>query len=208
MNMTPPTNQPQPTEGELLPGLQAGEEAAFEAFVRRFCDPMYYVAKRILRNDEDTRDAIQEAFLQAFRGMEKFEGRSQLSTWLHRIVINAALKKLRSVQRSGEQSIEPLLPHFCEGEHHGTEPVAWQSSVEEIATRKELKAIVHRRIGELPESYRTVILLRDIEGLDTEETAKMLGTSTLVIKTRLHRARQALRTLLEPDLKGDNHELP
>ncbi|VTT98048.1 rna polymerase sigma factor : RNA polymerase sigma factor, sigma-70 family OS=Planctomyces limnophilus (strain ATCC 43296 / DSM 3776 / IFAM 1008 / 290) GN=Plim_3811 PE=4 SV=1: Sigma70_r2: Sigma70_r4_2 [Gemmataceae bacterium] len=207
MDMTPPSNRPQPTEGELLPALRAGEEEAFEAFVRRFCDPMYYVARRILRNDEDTRDAVQEAFLSAFRGLDGFDGRSKLSTWVHRIVINAALKKLRAVQRA-EQSIEPLLPHFTDGEHHATEPAAWGASVEELTCRAELRALVHRRIDQLPESYRTVILLRDIEGLDTEEAAAMLGTSVLVVKTRLHRARQALRTLLEPDLKGGGHELP
>jgi RNA polymerase sigma-70 factor (ECF subfamily) len=201
MEMTASTTKPLPTEGEMLPGLRAGEAEAFEAFVRRFCDPMYYVAKRILQNEDDTKEVMQEAFMQAFRKIDQFEGRSQLSTWLHRIVINTALKKLRTRQRNPERSIEELLPHFSDDEHHRSSPAEWQSSVEELVVRKELRLLVQKRIEQLPESYRTVILLRDIEGLDTEETAKLLDTSTMVVKTRLHRARQALKTLLEPDLK-------
>jgi RNA polymerase sigma-70 factor, ECF subfamily len=209
MEMVPPSNRPLPAESEILPGLKAGEQAAFEAFVRLFCDPMYYVARRLLRNDEDAREVMQDAFLQAFRAMDQFEGRAQLSTWLHRIVINASLKKLQANQRSSHASIEHLLPHFGEDEHHlddiGDFGVL-QSSVEELVSRKELREIVHKRIQDLPDAYRTVILLRDIEGLSTEETATILETSLLVVKTRLHRARQALRTLLEPTVRDWGRE--
>lgn len=203
MDMVPPNNRPLLPDEEILPGLQAGEQAAFEAFVRRFCDPMYYIAQRILRNEEDTRDVMQDAFLRAFRAIHQFEGRSQLSTWLRRIVINAALKKLKANQRHSSQSIDELLPQFGADEHHTREFTLLESTVEELVNRREIRLLVHRRIQELPEIYRMVVLLRDIEGLSTEETAEILETSVMVIKTRLHRARQALRTLLEPDLKGE-----
>lgn len=208
MDIAPPTSRPQPTEGDLLTGLRAGEEAAFEALTRRYCDPMYYVARRLLGNDADTRDVIQEAFLLAFRRMHQFDGRAGLSTWLHRIVVNAALQKLRSAARRPTQSLDALLPQFDDSDHHREEPEAVQASVEELAARAELRAVVHAQIQKLPEAYRTVVLLRDIEGLSTDDTAALLETTEAVVKTRLHRARQALRTLLEPHLREVGHELP
>jgi RNA polymerase sigma-70 factor (ECF subfamily) len=209
MDMLPRTDRPPaagegPSESDLVTSLRAGEEAAFEAFVRQYCDPMYYVARRILRNDDDAREAMQEAFLSAFRKVHQFDGRAQFSTWLHRIVINASLKKLQSRRRHEKHTIDAFLPTFTDDDHHRIEPRGPALSTEDLVHRNELKEIIHHQINELPEIYRTVILLRDIEGLDTEETAHLLETTTVVIKTRLHRARQALRTLLEPWLAGDN----
>jgi RNA polymerase sigma-70 factor (ECF subfamily) len=178
--------------------MQAGDDDAFEACVRQHCGPMLLVARRILRNDEDADDAVQDAFLSAFKGIGRFERQSRLGTWLHRIVVNAALGRLRSRQRHPEKSIEDLLPHFGEGEHQIDPPAPWKAASEHVLQRQESRALVQNCIGQLPESYRTVLLLRDIEGLDTEETARMLQTSVGVVKTRLHRARQALRTLLDP----------
>jgi RNA polymerase sigma-70 factor (ECF subfamily) len=195
-------------ESTLLDGLRQGEADACAAFVRQFAGPMYGAARRLLRNDDDAHDVLQEAFFHAFRGIHQFDGRCQLSTWLHRIVINAALQKLRTLQRRPELSIEEHLPRFGEDEHHQRSPCAFLSSVEEIASRKELRAFVQRRIDELPETYRRVLLLRDIEGMDTEETATLLGITTMLVKTRLHRARQALRAMLEPYFKENGLELP
>jgi RNA polymerase sigma-70 factor (ECF subfamily) len=191
-------------ESALLTRMQAGDDGAFEACVRRHCGQMLLVARRILHNEEDADDAVQDAFLSAFKGIGKFEGQSRLATWLHRIVVNAALSKLRSRQRRPEKSIEDLLPHFGEGEHQIDPPAPWKDTSEMVVQGQESRALVQRCIGQLPESYRTVLLLRDIEGMDTEETARMLETSVGVVKTRLHRARQALRALLDPYFrKGD-----
>ena len=132
---TPPTFD----ESALLAGLRQGEADACAAFVRQFAGPMFGTARRMLRNDDDTHDVLQEAFFHAFRGIDKFDGRSQLSTWLHRIVINAALQKLRILQRHPEQSIEQHLPRFGEDEHHQRSPCAFLSSVEEVASRRELR---------------------------------------------------------------------
>jgi RNA polymerase sigma-70 factor (ECF subfamily) len=191
-------------ETALLAGMRAGDDDAFEACVRIHCTRLLLVARRILKNEEDARDAVQDAFVSAFQSIDQFAGESLLSTWLHRIVVNAALARLRKRQRQPEQSIEELLPHFGEDEHQISPPVPWRSAPETPLQRQESRELVQRCIGQLPELYRTVLFLRDIEGLDTEETARALGTSAGVVKTRLHRARQALRSLLDPHFRGDN----
>jgi RNA polymerase sigma-70 factor (ECF subfamily) len=193
-----------PDEVALLAGMQAGDDGAFEACVRGYCGRMLVIARRILGNEADAEDAVQDAFASAFQGIGRFHGLSSLGTWLHRIVVNAALGRLRHRQRHPEQSIEDLLPHFGEGEHQVDPPAPWKATPETGLQAREARELVRSCISRLPESYRTVLLLRDIEGLDTEETARLLGTSPGVVKTRLHRARQALRTLLDPHFRrGD-----
>ncbi|HEX4590902.1 MAG TPA: sigma-70 family RNA polymerase sigma factor [Gemmataceae bacterium] len=190
-----------PEEGRLVAALRAGDGAAFETLVRTCGGPMLAVAGRILRNDEDAREAVQDAFLSAFRSLDRFDGHSAVATWLHRIAVNAALMKLRARRRKPERSIEDMLPHFTDDEHQTDPPTAWPGRADDVAQRHELRAIVRGCIDQLPEIYRTVLLLRDIEGLDTEEAARLLGANGAVVKTRLHRARQALRTLLAPHMR-------
>lgn len=154
------------------------------------------VARRYMRNEEDARDAVQEAFIAAFRAIGKFEGGSTLSTWLHRIAINCCLMKLRSGRRHPETSIEELLPTFDETGHRVLGDEGWPESVEAALERRQTREHVREAIGRLPEKYRTVILLRDIEELSTEEAARALGATPTAVKIRLHRARQALRTVI------------
>jgi RNA polymerase sigma-70 factor (ECF subfamily) len=191
-------------EAAVLTRMQRGDDDAFAACVRTYCGQMVIVARRILGNEEDAHDAVQDAFLSAFKGISQFKGQSRLGTWLHRIVVNAALARLRSRRRHPEKSIEDLLPHFGDGEHQIDPPVPWQATPETTVQDQETRALVQGCISRLPETYRIVLLLRDIEGLATEETAQVLGTSTSVIKTRLHRARQALRSLLDPHFRRGN----
>jgi len=160
------------------------------------------VARRFLRDEEDAKDAVQEAFLQAFQALHGFEGGAQLGTWLHRIAVNACLMKLRTRRRQPEESLEPLLPQFDEDGHHAVHPADWRATPEQLLQRDETRAYVRECIDALPESYRTVLLLRDIEELDTAETARLLELSENVVKVRLHRARQALRTLLDRRFGG------
>jgi RNA polymerase sigma-70 factor (ECF subfamily) len=191
-------------EAELQSKLQAGDEAAFEAYVRANCGRMLCVARRLLQNEEDAQDVVQEAFLASFQQIKAFKGQARLSTWLHRIVVNAALGRLRSRKRHPEHSIEDLVPHFGEGEHQLDPPAPWREATEPLLESKEARLLVQQCISKLPESYRIVLVFRDIECLDTEETAAALATSPGVVKTRLHRARQALRTLLDPHFRrGD-----
>ncbi|MBS0261111.1 MAG: sigma-70 family RNA polymerase sigma factor [Planctomycetes bacterium] len=159
---------------------------------------MLSTARRYLPGEQDCADAVQDAFISAFQALDRFEAQAQLGTWLHRIVVNACLMKLRSRSRKPEVSIETLLPTFDETGHQ-TQPVpAWRQPPDAQLVGDENRALVRQCIDRLPDEYRTVILLRDIEEYSTEETAVALQTTPGAIKTRLHRARQALRTLLEP----------
>jgi len=189
-------------EATLVAQLRAGEEAAFEQVVRLYGGRLLAVARRIVGTEEDARDAVQDAFLNAFRSLDRFEGNAKLSTWLHRIVVNAALMKLRTRKRKPEQSIESMLPSFLDDGHHEERFKSWDEPVDTLMERAETRELVRQQIDALPEGYRTVLVLRDIEGLDTEETAKVLGLSVNATKIRLHRARQALRSLLAPHFRS------
>lgn len=187
-------------ESGLLIRLKAGEEQAFDELVYMAGGRMLAVARRMLVREEEAQDAVQDAFLSAFRALDKFDGRSQLTTWLYRITVNACLMKLRSQRRRGgaERSIDELLPRFLEDGHQQNPARSWKPSEQAGIEQAELRELVRAKITELPEPYRMVILLRDIEGLDTDTTAEYLGLSAAAVKTRLHRARQALKALLDP----------
>ena len=189
-------------EVELVARLQSGEAAAFETLVRDYGPRMLAVARRFLGNDEDAQDALQEALLSVYRGIQRFEGQSRLATWLHRIASNAALMRLRGRRRGEETSIDDLLPTFQDDGHQTTASAAWSRPVEDLVQKQETADLVRRSIDRLPENYRAILLLRDIEERSTEETAELLGMTSGAVKTRLHRARQALRTLLDSHMRG------
>jgi RNA polymerase sigma-70 factor, ECF subfamily len=190
-------------ERTLIGRLRDGEVEAFESLVREQGPRMLAVAGRFLRNAQEREDAVQEAFISAFRGIHGFDEQSALSTWLHRITVNCCLMRLRTSRRRNEASIDELLPTFDETGHQTRQTAAWDDNAHERLARSETRQQVRACIDQLPDSYRTVLLLRDIEELDTEQTARRLNTSTANVKTRLHRARQALRTLLEPVFAKD-----
>lgn len=185
-------------DAELLARLRGGDESAYEELVRSETKRLLAVARRLLRNEEDAQDAVQQAFLSAFRALPAFNGQSRLTTWLHRIVTNAALMKLRTSGRRPEESIEDLLPNFLEDGHHVEQFSEWSLPADAKMVRHETRAHVRAAIDRLPDSYRIVLLLRDIEELSTEETAQALGVTPNTVKIRLHRARQALLKLLTP----------
>lgn len=193
--LTPPVDTAV-DEAVLVAALRAGEEWAFETVVRLFGGRLLAVARRITRNDEDARDAVQSAYLSAFRSLPAFEANSQFSTWLHRIVVNMALMRLRSRRRKPEDSIDALLPSFKEDGHHVEQFADWCARADVLLQREQTRAQVRARIDELPDTYRQVLVLRDIEELSTEEVAQMLSITKTAVKVRLHRARQALATLL------------
>jgi RNA polymerase sigma-70 factor, ECF subfamily len=195
--MTPESPHP---DAELLARLRAGDEGAFAGLVRRESGKLLAVARRILRSEEDAQDAVQDALLSAFQNLGRFEGNARLSTWLHRITVNAALMRLRSKKRRREDAIDELLPAFAEDGHHAAPVLGFQEGAEDEIAAAEVSRIVRAAIDELPDGYRIVLVLRDIEGLDTAEAAEALGIGPDAAKMRLHRARQALRTLLEQRL--------
>jgi RNA polymerase sigma-70 factor (ECF subfamily) len=184
-------------EAQLLAQLRTGDEDAFGLVVQRYGGRMLATARRFLNNEHDAEDAVQEAFASAFRALDRFNGAAMFSTWLHRIVVNAALVQLRSKRRRAEQPIENLLPRFDQDGAWIDEPVNWTDASQTILERRDSCQIVRRCIARLPEIYRSVVLLRDIEELDTDETARSLAITANTVKVRLHRARQALKTLIE-----------
>src|SRR5262245_7952313 len=186
----------------LLAALRAGDEAAFETIVRLYGGRLLAVARRLTRNDADAQDVLQSAYLSAFRALDHFTGSCQLSTWLHRIVVNAALMKLRSRRRKPEESIDALLPAFELDGHHVERFTEWNAQADALLERRETRATVRACVDQLPENYRTVLLLRDIEELSTDEVAETLGMTPMAVKVRLHRARQALSTLLRTHCAG------
>jgi RNA polymerase sigma-70 factor (ECF subfamily) len=184
-------------EQDLLRRLRAGEDAAFEELVRTYGPRMLSIIRRYLPLDQDSHDVLQEAFLSAYKAIGKFEGHSGLATWLHRIAVNAALMRLRSRKRHPERQIEDFLPRYVDDGHRQNPSRGWTSMPEPAVITEENRSLVRKSIDMLPESFRTVLLMRDIEEMSTEETAEQLNLSVANVKTRLHRARQALRELLD-----------
>jgi RNA polymerase sigma-70 factor (ECF subfamily) len=195
-------------ETVLVTRLRGGDEQAFEVLVRTYGGRLLAVARRFVRNDEDAQDIVQSAYLSAFRALEQFEGNCQLSTWLHRIVVNTALMKLRSKKRKPEESIEDLLPTFQEDGHHVEQFSDWNAPADVLMERRESRATVRACIDRLPDNYRTVLILRDIEEQSTLEVATALSMTQTAVKVRLHRARQALSTLLRHEFGSAAHASP
>ena len=184
-------------ESQLIARLQAGDDGAFDEVVRGYGPHLLAVLHRYLPDESDAHDALQETFLSMFKAIGRFAGDSSLGTWLHRIAVNAALMKLRRRRRKPEQSLDELLPKFTLDGHRAQPRGAWSNVPDEAALGRETRTLVRAAIDQLPEGYRTVLLLRDIEERPTEEVAELLELTPANVKTRLHRARQALRELLD-----------
>ncbi|MBW8868795.1 MAG: sigma-70 family RNA polymerase sigma factor [Acidobacteria bacterium] len=183
----------------LIARLKAGDPDAFEELVRTYGGRLLAVARRFVRNESDAQDIVQAAYLSAFRALPQFEGGCQVSTWLHRIVVNTALMKLRTRRRKPEESIELLLPAFQEDGHHAEQFSDWSTPADALLEKKETRATVRACIAQLPDNYREVLMLRDIEELPTQDVAQLLNLTPTAVKVRLHRARQALSTLLRKE---------
>jgi RNA polymerase sigma-70 factor (ECF subfamily) len=185
-------------EAALVARLKAGDESAFETLVRAQIGRMLVVARRIVGSEAEAEDAVQEAFLSAFRGVGSFDGRSRLSTWLHRILVNAALMRLRKTRARREGSIDDLLPRFEDGDH-AEPPERWREAPERM--EPEDREAVRRALEGLPEEFRVVLVLKDVEGMESKAIAASLGISDALVRQRLHRGRQAMMTLLAPRMK-------
>lgn len=191
-----------PEQTALVARLQTGDSEAYAELIRTHGGRLLQVARRLLGSEEDARDCVQETFLQAFRRIDTFEGRSHLGTWLYRIAVNVALMRLRSASARPEAPMEELLPTF---DHRGSrvEPALHPVvGVDEIVARRQTGEIVIAKIRELPYDHRVVLVLRDVEELSTREVAELLEVSENVVKVRLHRARVALKRLLAPVFEG------
>jgi RNA polymerase sigma-70 factor (ECF subfamily) len=171
-----------------------GDAAAFEQLVKRHGAKLFRIAQHITHNREAAEDVVQDTFLKAFRNLDKFRGNSRFSTWLTRIAVNESLMKLRKQRSNREESLDA---DFRNEENGGAFEVAdWAPNPEELYSGSELRNILRSELQELPSSLRVVFVLRDIEGLSTEQTAEVLDSTPVAIKARLWRARIKLRERL------------
>jgi RNA polymerase sigma-70 factor (ECF subfamily) len=188
---------PETSDLNLIQALRRGEAAALEALMERHSARAYRVAFGITRNSADAEEAVQDAFLALYQKADAFEGRAALSTWLYRVVTNAALMKRRGRRHEVEVSLEARLPTFREdGSRAGDMTVLmtdWSQNPEATLLSRETQTLLEHAIEGLPDLFRTVLLLRDVEGLSNEEVAEIVGESVAAVKSRLHRARMTLR---------------
>lgn len=184
----------------LVQRLRGGDQGALEILMERYASRVYRVAHGITRNASDAEEVVQDVFRKLFRVIDAFEGRSALGTWLYRVATNEALNKRRGKRREVEVPIEEHLPSFqADGHRAGDRAFLladWSASPEVAALTAETRARVRDAVDALPDNYRAVLVLRDLEELSNEETAEVLGESVSSVKSRLHRARMALREML------------
>ncbi len=178
----------------LVHACKSGNAAAFEELVKRYDTKLFRIAQHITHNREDAQDAVQEAFLKVFRKLTQFQENSKFSTWLTRITVNESLMKLRKQRHNKEFSIDN---NFESEDHSLTSELAdWAPNPEELYRGFELRNILRSELQELQPGLRVVFVLRDIEGLSTEETAEVLESTPVAVKARLWRARLKLRERL------------
>jgi len=174
---------PHASDTELIKAHAAGDSAAFTELVHRHRDRMWAVALRTMRDPDEAADALQEAFISAFRAAAKFRAESAVSTWLHRIVVNACLDRMRRKQ---------ARPTVALAEEGPAEPAVPRDAIDE----RETSLVVHRALDQLPDDQRTPIVLLDIEGYSVNEAAEMLGVAPGTVKSRCARGRTKLAKVL------------
>ncbi len=190
------TELSEPVSDELLlvRAAKAGDIPAFEALVKRYDRNVFRIAQHITQNREDAEDVVQEAFLKAYGNLHQFQEQSKFYTWLVRIAVNEALMKLR--RRRPERMVSLDEDVQTEEDSIPREIADWSPNPEQQYNQAELRDILGKTIQGLPPGFRTVFVLRDVEGLSTEETAEALGLSVPAVKSRLLRARMQLRERL------------
>ena len=195
-----PEPVPLSAEAPLLRAAAEGDSTAFEALVRPHLGMFFRVIDRILGNEAESQDALQDALITLFRELPGFQGASKFSTWAYRICVNQALMARRKRVRRREDAIEDLMPRFGDDGHHMSEDVVldWSEDAEALAMvqQEELKSRVRAGLDRLSDDQRAVFVLRDLEGWNTEEIADHLGITRELVRQRVHRARLALRALL------------
>jgi RNA polymerase sigma-70 factor, ECF subfamily len=190
----------------LLDKAVAGDAGALEALMTRHAGRVYRLAYGITRNPADAEEVVQDVFLTVVRKGGSFEGQATLATWMYRVTMNAALNRRRGKRRELEVSLEEHLPTYTEDGHRAGDRsdllVDWSSTPEEWVLSGESRRVLENAIDSLPDHYRAVLVLRDVEELSNEEVASIVGDSLASVKSRLHRARMALREQLTRHFGG------
>jgi RNA polymerase sigma-70 factor (ECF subfamily) len=186
---------------ELVRLAQRGDGAAFAELVARHQRQLYRLALRMTGSEADAQEVLQEAFLNAYQKLPNFRGEAQFSSWLYRIAANSALMRLRRKRRApdslADQPLELAGPRFyAEGHLEPSSSSDWSQRADEQMMSGELGSAINKAVEELPDDYRTVFLLKDVDGLSNEDIAQALDLTVPAVKSRLHRARLALREKL------------
>lgn len=179
---------------ELIEEFKRGSARSFEELIGRYSDKAFSLASRLTRNHEDAEEVIQDVFVTVYRKIGGFEGKSTFSSWLYRVTVNAALMKLRKRKQDQSVSIEDIPPQI---RNSLVAKNSDQIDADRTASRNELKIALEKAIARLPDDYRPVYVLRDIDGLTSREVGKILNLSVPAVKSRLHRSRIMLRRKLQ-----------
>ncbi len=187
------------SEDKLIEAAQNGDRPALAELVKKYEQTVYNFAFKICRNKERAEHTMQETFLSMVKSISQFSGKSKLSTWLYTVVSNHCLMLARSSKKHDASSLDDEETYIDES--HVAE---WKVTPDKITENNELKNLLDEAIQKLPADYRIVFLLRDVEGLSTEETGKVMELSVPAVKSRLHRARAFLRKELNETLKNES----
>jgi len=191
-------------DATLVERVRGGDRPAFDEIMRRYEEKVFRLAVGMMRNREDALDAVQDAFLNVYRKIDSFKGESAFSTWLYKVALNSIYMKLRSRRR--HEPVESLDDHREEAfdpEGQLRVPIRdWSARADEIVLRKELAGVLEEAVAALPEDYRAIFNLRDVEELSNQEVADILGLTLAATKTRLHRARLFLRQRIAGYIQG------
>ena len=190
-----------PNEPELIARIRGGEKELFHILIRPYERAVYLAALALLKDEADAEDVAQEAMIKAFRNLRSFRAESKFSTWLVSITLNEARSRLRKSKRAPTESLDEHLDRH-EGDFTPALLTDWREIPSEALERLELRATLQAAVRELPQIYREVFTLRDLDELNVAETAKALGVTDNVVKVRLHRARMMLQKRLVPILKS------
>ncbi|NPV14844.1 sigma-70 family RNA polymerase sigma factor [candidate division WOR-3 bacterium] len=181
------------SDDELVRRAQRGKTEAFEELVRRYEHKVYNITYRLLGNEEDATEALQDTFLRAYRSISRFKFKSSFYTWLYRIATNVSLTKLRRRKTQETVSLDEPIKDTDDLKYDIPDS---RSTPEQAFEQKRLRERLQEAIAKLPEEYRTVVVMRDLEGLSNEEVSATLGITVPAVKSRLHRGRMALREQL------------
>jgi len=190
-------------DAPLVERIRGGDETAFEELMQRYEGKVYRLALGLMKNREDALDVVQDAFLSTYRKLDTFKGDSAFSTWLYRVALNSAYMRLRSRGRHDRvDSLDSLEGIFDPSGRIQATIGDWSVRADDAVLRKELATVLKESVASMPEEYRAIFTLRDVDGLSNQEVAEILGLTVAATKTRLHRARVFLRARLSPYLQG------
>ena len=178
----------------LIQRVKAGDQKAFEVIFSRYVNRVYRQAFKLVGNEADAEDVVQEVFLLVYRKAQSFLGKSEFSTWLYRLTANAALTKLRQRKKEKEVSLDEYLPKFRKDGHHLVRPVVdWTQDIDKFVAIKEYSQIITEAMEQLSPTDKAVVMMSDMEEMSNPEISETLGISVQAVKARLHRARLFLR---------------